>query len=157
MSMLKNVAIAQVCPNPYRDLVTYPWIEPKIEALMRSIKEVGFWEGVIARKTGDKFEIAFGHHRIEAARRLKLTSIPLVVRSISDKEMLQFMGRENGEDYHTDFLVMLATWESAIRYISREQYADRVLESENETLKIARLLGWTLNIGRLLIDQTLWL
>ena len=127
---------------PYRDLVTYPWIETKIEALMRSIKEVGFWEGVIARKNGDKFQVAFGHHRLEAARRLKLTTVPLVIRGISDKEMLQFMGRENGEDYHTDFLVMLATWESAIRYEVENLPPDRRQKIENVTINMAKLLGW---------------
>ena len=37
----------------------------------------------------------------------------MVVRDLDDKQMLQFMGRENGEDYNADFLVMLEIWEAA--------------------------------------------
>jgi hypothetical protein len=33
--------------------------------------------------------------------------------------MLQFMGRENGEDYNAEFLVMLNTWEAAARFFPR--------------------------------------
>ena len=35
----------------------------------------------------------------------------MIVRDLTDQQMLELMGRENGEDYSTDFLVMLNTWE----------------------------------------------
>jgi hypothetical protein len=50
-----------------------------------------------------RFQIAFGHHRVEAARRRGLKQVPLIVRDLSDGDMLRFMGRENGEDYSTQF------------------------------------------------------
>ena len=49
------------------------------------------------------------------------------------------MDEKNGEDYHTEFLIMLATWESAIRFVN--EAADR--RSEIETITLAKLLGWT--------------
>ena len=98
MAHLVNVPIADIDPNPHRDLSTYPWIERKVEMLKRSIEGVGFWEGVIVRLKGKRVECAFGHHRIEAARRLGIDKIPVIVRDLSDEEMLRFMGRENGED-----------------------------------------------------------
>ena len=33
--------------------------------------------------------------------------------------MLQFMGRENMEDYNADFLCMLETWEAAVKFAHR--------------------------------------
>ena len=39
--------------------------------------------------------------------------------------MLQFMGRENGEDYNADFLVMLETWEAATRSIADRDRQNR--------------------------------
>ena len=39
-----------------------------------------------------------------------------VVRKLNDEQMLQFMGRENLEDYNADFLTMLQTWEAAVNF-----------------------------------------
>jgi len=117
-------------------LDTYPWIESKVEMLMRSIEDVGFWEGVIVRAVGKRFELAFGHHRLEAARRLGLKRVPVIIRDLSDEEMLKLMGRENGEDYSTDFLVMLNTWQGAVEFCSSAK------EHTPDAVEIARLLGW---------------
>lgn len=51
-----------------------------------------------------------------------------------------FMGRENGEDYGSEFLVMLNTWEAAIKFLLPQG-------SKNRPVDIARLLGWTLLRG----------
>src|SRR4051794_9494322 len=92
MDHIETVPLSKVRPNPHRDLSTYPWVEEKLTQLMRSIGDVGFWTGVIARKTDDGYELAFGHHRIEAARRLGLNEVPLVIKALDDRQMLQLMG-----------------------------------------------------------------
>jgi ParB/Sulfiredoxin domain len=104
---IRTVPIGVIDPNPHRDLKTYPWIESKVGQLRRSIAEVGFWAGVIARPHGNRYQMAFGHRRLEAARRNELKEVPLIVQPLTDLQMLQFMGRENGEDYSAEFLVML--------------------------------------------------
>lgn len=132
MSELINVSTSEIEPNPHRNLERYPYIEKKIEALLRSIKDVGFLEGVIGRRVGNHVQIAFGHHRVEAARRAGLKSIPIILRDLDDLDMLKFMGRENGEDYNSDFTIMLETWEAAMNTIP-----------DYTGIGIARLLGWT--------------
>jgi len=132
-----NASLASIDANPFRMTNEYPYVEAKIQALMRSIEDVGVWEGIIVRKKGNRYQLAFGHHRAEAARRLGMARIPLIVRELSDEEMLQFMGRENLEDYNASFNCMLETWEAALRFYP---------EFSGETgsaVKIATLLGWT--------------
>ena len=47
------------------------------------------------------------------------------------------MGRENGEDYRTDFLVLLETWEAAAnKHSSRD-------EGSTQPVDIAKFLGYT--------------
>ena len=136
MAELIQVDISNIDPNPHRDLGKYPFVEGKIETLMHSMKGVGMWEGVIGRKKGKRFQLAFGHHRIEAARRLNFKTAPLVIRELTDEEMVQFMGRENLEDFNAEFLIMLETWEAATNFrAAREKKVDAI--------DIARLLGWT--------------
>ena len=137
MSKLINVSLHAIDANPFRCLAEYPWIEQKIEALQRSIADVGFWEGVIVRKVGDRYQLAFGHHRIEAAKRNGLTAVRLVVRDLTDEQMLQFMGRENGEDYKSDFNIMLNTWDGAVRYLKKTGTG-----FSGKDIEVARLLGW---------------
>jgi hypothetical protein len=138
MATLEIVPIDRIDPNPHRDLKTYPWIERKLEHLKHSIKDVGMWEGIIARpgKRG-RFEIAFGHHRLEAAKSLGMKEVPLIVRDLSDADMLRFMGRENGEDYTSDFLVMLNTWEGAVKFCASTH------AQKYQAIDIAAFLGWT--------------
>jgi ParB-like nuclease domain len=90
---LSYVSLSSIEPNPFRDLNTYPYDKRKLEALERSIEHVGLWEGLIGRRAGHGYELAFGHHRLEAARSRKLTTVPLIIRDLTDEEMVGFMGR----------------------------------------------------------------
>jgi ParB family chromosome partitioning protein len=137
MSQIVMVPVGVIDANPFRLLGEYPYVERKLEALQRSFKDVGIWEGVIARPKGNRHQLAFGHHRIEAARRNGIKEVPLVVRELTDEQMLQFMGRENLEDYNADFLCMLETWEAG------EKFSGSVEPQRTQPLVIARLLGWT--------------
>lgn len=141
MAHIQSIDIEQVDANPFRRLREYPYVERKVEALMRSIRDVGLWEGVIGRQSGNRVQIAFGHHRVEAARRSGLQQINVIVRALGDDEMLGFMGRENMEDYNSDFLTMLETWEAAVDHLSppsRDGGLPEVAPS-----KVVQLLGWT--------------
>jgi hypothetical protein len=52
--------------------------------------------------------------------------------------------RENGEDYDSDFLIMLNTWEGGAGFLKGKQSvkADTTVSSSSD-LAISRLLGWT--------------
>ena len=152
MARIVNVALRDIKANPYRDLKNYPWIERKIEHLMRSMQDVGVWESIHARPAGDKFEMAFGHHRVEAARRLKIKEMPLIVSRLTDEQMIKWMGRENGEDYTSDMLVLLNTWTGAIQYLSSREEGNQ----QPKPVELARLLGWTrMNVnGSMQIDNS---
>jgi hypothetical protein len=140
MTQLISVPIASIDANPFRSLEKYPYIDRKLDAIQRSINDVGLWEGIIARKKGNRHELAFGHHRFEAARRFGLKIVPLIIRDLTDEQMLQFMGRENTEDYNADFLCMLETWEAAVGFFEKNA---RRAAHKLQPLDIARVLGWT--------------
>lgn len=136
MTQVETIDISQIDSNPFRRLGDYPYVERKIDALKRSIKDVGLWEGIIGRMAGNRVEIAFGHHRVEAARRVGLTEINVIIRELTDDQMLAFMGRENMEDYNADFLTMLETWEAAVGHMTS------VDVSYGQVIEISKVLGW---------------
>lgn len=147
MTQVIDVPINTIASNPYRRLHAYPYIEKKLDALQRSICDVGLWPSVIARTIPQeglwRYEQAFGHHRIEAARRSELRTIPIIVVDLSDQQMLQYMGRENLEDYNANFLIQLESWEAAIK----SGLLSVRTESGAQAIDIALLLGWTRSQG----------
>jgi hypothetical protein len=96
-----QVKIRDVLPNPYRDYSLYSIRADKVARLVESIRETGFWENVVGRRKGNKVEIAYGHHRIEAARKVFKPddTIPIIIKDLSDDDMLRMMIRENAEEY----------------------------------------------------------
>jgi hypothetical protein len=143
MAEIISVDIDRIAINPYRRLHAFPYIDSKLKALQRSISDVGLWPSIIARRIGEQrlwqYELAFGHHRVEAARRLKFKTLPLIIEKLTDKQMLQYMGRENLEDYNASFLIQLESWEAAIK----SGLVSSTKEKRHQSVAIASLLGWT--------------
>lgn len=129
------VPLRDIKPNPFRLLGQFPFGKRKLDALVASAAAVGLWEGIIGRRQGGKVEIAFGHYRVEAARLLGLTDIPVILRDLTDLQMLQFMGRENLEDYNADLLTQLETWRAAKKFSDQSG-------ANSKPLDLASLLGW---------------
>src|SRR5262245_15645818 len=137
-SEIVNVALSRIIQNPMRQTKRYPYDDNKLAALMRSYDVVGVWPGMIGRKQGSEYELAFGHHRWHAAKKKFGTDhrVPLIVEDLSDEQMCQYMGRENLEDYNAVFLVMLEAWEAAKKFKARDA-------QNPQDLDVATLLGWT--------------
>lgn len=99
----QDVPLAKIRANPFRDFAINPLKTSKVEALRADIDKIGFWSHSIqARPVGGSFEVAFGHHRLEALKQLGAKTVPLSVSDLSDAEMLQFMAQENDEEWGGD-------------------------------------------------------
>ncbi len=69
----------------------------KLEDLAQSLKENGMIQPIIVTKTDDKlrYELVAGERRLEAAKIAGFSKVPVIIRSLSDKEKLQFAIIEN--------------------------------------------------------------
>jgi hypothetical protein len=117
---LVNIKLSDIRPNPNRDLKFNPFNEEKITALMASIGETGFWTNVIVRKApdGKGYEQAYGHHRIEAARRSGIKEADFVVRDLDENMMLKMMELENQEDYRYCPLSLLESCKAVVNALA---------------------------------------
>ena len=98
-----KLLLKDIKSNPFRDLKLCPLIPAKIEELVSSIQDTGFWKTVIVRKNSKgEYELAFGHHRLAAANKAGLTEADFNVESLSDSMMLKMMSRENSETYKSN-------------------------------------------------------
>lgn len=92
---MPEIALSLIRSNPFRDFDLHPIDPDQVARLRASIDADGFWASVVARKVSDGYEIAFGHHRVDAARGAGLTHIPIEVRELSDWQMVRMLASEN--------------------------------------------------------------
>jgi hypothetical protein len=122
---LVKIKLSDVKSNPNRDLAFNPYNEEKIAALMASIGETGFWTNVIVRQSpdGKGYEQAYGHHRIESARRCGIKEADFVVRDLDENMMLKMMELENQEDYRYCPLSLLETCKAVVNALATGRIA----------------------------------
>ena len=95
ITKIRMVPLDKVKDSPFRNKKRNPIDKDKVKHIAESVTATDFWKGIQGREVGEFVEVAFGHHRVDAARLLGLKEIPIEVLVLSDAEMLQRMTREN--------------------------------------------------------------
>ncbi len=88
-----NVAISSIHPNPYQPRDDYS--DSEILTLVDSIKQKGVIQPIVVRKSGKAYELVCGERRFRAARKAGLKRIPVVVKDLIDREVLEVALIEN--------------------------------------------------------------
>lgn len=81
--------------NPHRDFAINPMAEEQLVALAASIDATTFWGNCLVRPHGRRYQLAYGHMRLAAAKRAGITQAEFQVRELDDDEMLRVMFSEN--------------------------------------------------------------
>lgn len=98
---IKTVSLTEISPNPFRPEGS-PFNEETIQALVEDFKASGIWPNVLGRGIEKGIQLAYGHHRIEAMRRIDPKGkCQLLVADLSDSEMVRAWIAENGREYKT--------------------------------------------------------
>jgi len=143
-----KVKIEQLEPNPYRDMTNYPINEDKVRTLVDSIQQTGFWDNILARKQGSKYQIAYGHHRLAAIREVLEPNdeVDIPVKELTDALMLKIMANENMDDWKATPQVIDETVRVTKRFL--EEHPEELTKYQKYDLSkptmvgIARFLGW---------------
>jgi len=117
-----KVKLRDLEPNPYRDMEHYPIDEVKIQTLIGSYNQTGFWRNINVRPKPEvkgKYQLAYGHHRWIALKRLYGEDhvIDIVVENYSDATMLRMMASENNTDFRASVAVTLETVKVARQFL----------------------------------------
>lgn len=92
--LVLEVSPERIDPNPRQPRSHFN--EEKLEELKKSIAEYGILEPLIVTEKGDgRFELIAGERRLRAAKLLKLSKVPIVVRHADDLEKLELSLIEN--------------------------------------------------------------
>lgn len=96
-----KVQLKDLKPNPYKKDIQGGLIDPEVVARIKeSANKTSFWEQWVVREVGTKYELAFGHHRLVAAKELFGGSYEVSVQleDYSDEQMLVALADENAGD-----------------------------------------------------------
>ncbi len=124
-----KIGLKDLRANPFRDLARYPIHREKVEALKASIRSTGFWDNVLVRKADDgkHYELAYGHHRLEALHELIKEEViqsnfelDVPVRKLDDAAMIRIMANENIEEYRVTSDIIDETVRVAREFMQRE-------------------------------------
>jgi len=88
-----ELEIGQVRPNPRQPRRAFD--DEAIQRLAESVKADGVVQPIVVRDVGDGYEIVAGERRWRAARLAGLRTIPAIVRSADDRELLILALAEN--------------------------------------------------------------
>ncbi len=91
---ITTLKINQIKPNRYQPRKTFD--QGKLQELANSLKENGIIQPIIVTQHNEgSYELVAGERRLEASKLAGFEDIPVIVRSLSDKEQLQFAIIEN--------------------------------------------------------------
>jgi ParB family chromosome partitioning protein len=88
-----EIALDRIVPNPKQPRIEFG--EEALAELAESIRAQGVLLPILVRPAGDGFQLIAGERRFRASQRAGRTTIPAIVRSIGDDELLEIALIEN--------------------------------------------------------------
>ena len=90
---VQEIKLNDIRPNPYQPRKTFEQVA--INELKESILQHGILQPIVVRKSIKGFEIVVGERRFRAAKEAKLTTIPAVIRNLTEQQMMELALLEN--------------------------------------------------------------
>ena len=131
-----------------KDIVIGPWQprkdfnEESIKSLASSIKEKGVLQPLIVRHKGGQYELIAGERRLRASKEAGLTEVPVIVKDLSDNEVLEIVLIENLLRENLSAIEEAAAYQSLIDNFAhtQEKVASIVGKSRSYIANTLRLL-----------------
>jgi ParB family transcriptional regulator, chromosome partitioning protein len=89
-----TLRISEIVPNKYQPRRSFD--QEKLQELANSLRENGLIQPIIVTKRDDSlYELIAGERRLEASKLAGFREVPVIIRSVTPKEQLQFAIIEN--------------------------------------------------------------
>jgi ParB family chromosome partitioning protein len=142
-----NVAISRLVRNP--DQPRKQFETDKLDDLIASIQQKGILQPILVRAISDNpdgdFQIVAGERRWRAALKAGLTAVPIIIRDLSDRDVLEIGVIENVQRSDLNPLEEALAYEKLIKEFGRTQaeIATTIGKSRVHVANTIRLTGLT--------------
>ncbi|MEO5678977.1 MAG: ParB/RepB/Spo0J family partition protein, partial [Acidimicrobiales bacterium] len=160
LSDLREVPVSAVRPNRFQPRQSFD--EDALGALAASIAEVGVLQPVLVRPIGDEdghavYELIAGERRWRAAKRVGLTTLPAIVRDVSDLASMEQAVVENLHRRDLNPLEEAAAYQQLLEDfgLTHDRLAKRVGKSRTTVTNLLRLFQLPPTVQKLVRDGDL--
>jgi len=138
---IQEINIDECRPNPYQPRQTFP--ADSIEELKESILEYGIIQPLIVRKSIKGYEIVVGERRFRAAKEAELTTIPAVIKDLTDERMMELALLENLQREDLTPIEEAQAYKNLMNElnITQEELSKRLGKSRSHIANMVRLLA----------------
>jgi ParB family chromosome partitioning protein len=152
---LLEIPVGAIERNPRQPRTTFD--EESLEAMARSIQEVGVLQPVIVRRLEVGYELVAGERRLRAARLAGLATIPAVIRDADDTDSLRDALIENIHREDLGPLELAEAFQELLDDlgVTQESLAERLGMSRPHIANTIRLLQLPSDVQRLLAERRL--
>ena len=149
---VREVPIHQIVPSPLQPRLQF--VEAPLEDMMESIRQHGIIQPLIVRLVDGMYELIAGERRWRASKKLGLTTVPVIEREASDRDVLEMALIENLQRENLNPLEEAAGYVRLVKEFSlkQDEIANRVGKSRAGVANAMRLLDLHADV-QLLVAQ----
>lgn len=154
--LIRHIPVVQVVPNPKQPRTDFD--ETALEELAQSIRGKGVLQPILVRPVADgRFELVAGERRWRAVQRLKLETIPAIVRQISARDAVEIALIENLQREDLGPLERARAYQQYTEAFSASaaELAERLGESRANVVNYVRLLKLPVEIQNMIQSKEL--
>lgn len=153
--VVEQLRLDDIRPNPYQP--RHDFDEMALAELAESIKLHGILQPIIVKKSVKGYDIVAGERRYRASKLAGKTDIPAIVKSMTDKQMMEFAIIENLQREDLNALEEAKSYQLLMDHLSLTQAeaADRLGKSRPYIANMLRLLNLPEEIKQLINDKQL--
>ena len=147
-----EVDVNHIVANPHQPRHLFD--DEKLENLAQSIKMHGIIQPLVVSKNGNQYELIAGERRFQAAQRIGLKKVPVIVRDVNELEKLELAIIENIQRHDLNAIEEARAYQKlADEYqMNQEEIAAKMGKSRSLVANKMRLLNLPIEVQRGLID-----
>ena len=152
---VKEIAINSIKPNPYQPRKTFD--QERLEDLAESIKLHGILQPIVLRKTISGYNIVVGERRYRASKLVGETTIPAIVKVLSDEDMMELAVIENLQREDLNAIEEAESYRKLMDdlELTQQEVAQRLSKSRPYIANMLRLLQLPKEITQMVKDNKL--
>ncbi len=147
------VKLSKVEPN--REQPRKNFDEDSLQELAESLKQFGMLQPILVQNRGDYYEIIAGERRWRAAKIAGLKEVPVIVRELTDQEIVEISLIENIQREDLNPIEEAQAYKRLLTefHLKQDEVAERVSKSRPAVTNSMRLLKLCDEVQKMVVDD----
>ena len=147
------VKLSKVEPNREQPRTNFD--EDSLQELAESLKQFGMLQPILVQNRGDYYEIIAGERRWRAAKIAGLKEVPVIVRELTDQEIVEISLIENIQREDLNPIEEAQAYKRLLTefHLKQDEVAERVSKSRTAVTNSMRLLKLCDEVQKMVVDD----